>query len=127
MRRCSLYKEIPMILLLSAFAGLAGCHSYHIDTTIENRTEAPVHLLEVDYPSASFGVDSIAAGADFHYRFEVQGSGPVKLQYTNADGHLVEITGPTLAEHQEGHLEIVLLPRGQGEFHPQWTRHSSTN
>jgi hypothetical protein len=109
-----------VIFLLSAFAGLAGCHSYHIDTTIENRTGEPVRLLEVDYPSASFGTDSIAAGADFHYRFEVQGNGPVKLQYTNADGHLVEITGPTLAEHQEGHLEIVLLPSGRA----QWTPHS---
>jgi hypothetical protein len=109
--------------LLPAFCGLAGCHSYHIDTTIENRTGAAVQLLEVDYPSASFGTDALASGADFHYRFQVQGNGPVKLQYTDAGGHQLQITGPSLAERQEGRLEIVLLPGGHAAFHPQLTPH----
>jgi hypothetical protein len=114
-------KGILAIALSPALSALAGCHSYHIDTTIENRTGGAVRLLEVDYPSASFGTDSIAAGADFHYRFQVQGSGPVKVQYTGADGRQTQLTGPTLAERQEGRLEIVLLPGAKGEFHPQLT------
>jgi len=28
------------------------------------------------------------------------------------------VTGPTLAERQEGSLRIVLLPDGKAEFHP---------
>jgi hypothetical protein len=105
----------PFLLLLT------GCHSYHIDTTVENRTGSAVQLLEVDYPSASFGADSIATGADFHYRFQVRGSGPLMVSYAAVGGHQVQITGPTLSEHQQGRLEIVLLPRGQAEFHPQLT------
>jgi hypothetical protein len=101
---------------------MAGCHSYHIDTTVENRTGAAVRLLEVDYPSASFGTDSIAPGADFHYRFQVQGTGPIKVQYTGPNDRQVQLTGPTLADRQQGSLEIVLLPDGKGEFHPQLTR-----
>jgi hypothetical protein len=103
--------------LLGAFA----CHSYHIDATIENRTGSPVQLLEVDYPSASFGIDSLASGATFRYRFQVRGSGPLKLSYTSADGKQVQITGPALAERQQGQLEIVLLPGAKAEFHPQLT------
>ncbi len=80
-----------------------------------------MRLLEVDYPSASFGTDSIAAGADFHYRFQVLGSGPVKVQYTAADGSPVQSTGPALAERQEGQLEIDLLPGGRVTFHPTLT------
>jgi hypothetical protein len=106
---------VTSVLMLSA------CHSYHIDTTIENRTGSPVQLLEFDYPSASFGVDSLANGATFHYRFQVRGSGPLKLSYTAADGKQVQITGPALAERQQGQLEIVLLPGGKGEFRPQLT------
>jgi hypothetical protein len=117
----ALRNGIWAVSLLPAFCGLAGCHSYHIDTTIENRTGTAVKLLEVDYPSASFGTDTIASGADFHYEFQVQGNGPVKLQYTGANGRQLQITGPTLAERQEGHLEIVLLPGGRAEFHPQLT------
>lgn len=110
-----------LIALLPVLAAAIGCHSYHIDATVENRTGGAVRLLEVDYPSASFGTDSIAAGSDFHYRLQVQGNGPVKVQYTAADGHPVQITGPTLADRQEGQLEIVLLPDGHGVFHPQLT------
>jgi hypothetical protein len=110
--------------LLSLLATTAGCHSYHIDTTIENRSGAPVQLLEVDYPSASFGVDALAAGAQFHYRFDVIGSGPVTIQYTGANRQAVKKTGPTLYERQEGRLDIVLLPGGQVEFRAQVTSHS---
>ncbi|MGB0066197.1 MAG: hypothetical protein WBP85_17275 [Terracidiphilus sp.] len=101
--------------LLSAFL-FSACHSYHIDTTIENRTGAPIQLLEVDYPNASFGVDSLAVGADFHYRFQVRGSGQLKLSYTAANGKTVQISGPGLFERQQGKLIIVLEPSGKAEF-----------
>jgi hypothetical protein len=109
------------VSLAPAFAVLPACHSYHIDTTIENRTGASVQLLEVDYPSASFGADSLAAGAGFHYRFQVRGSGPLKLSYTAPNHHQFQITGPTLFEGQQGQLQIILLPGGQAQFHPQLT------
>ena len=109
---------------LAAIAVLPGCHSYHIDCTVENRTGAAVRLLEVDYPSASFGTDTIAAGADFHYRFVVLDSGPVKVEYTAANGRQVQLTGPTLDQRQQGRFEIVLLPGGRAEFHPELTPHS---
>ena len=106
-------------LLSAALLAASACHSYHIDTTIENLTGAPIQLLEVDYPDASFGADRLASGAAFHYRFQVRGSGPLKVDYTAANGHQIQITGPALAERQQGQLEIVLLPGGKAEFHPQ--------
>lgn len=107
--------------LCAALLGLSACHSYHIDSTIVNRTGAPVELLEVDYPSASFGADAIAAGASFHYRFQVHGSGPLKVSYTAADHTQVQITGPVLSEGQQGQLRIVLLPFGKAQFVPKLT------
>jgi hypothetical protein len=99
-------------------AVLAGCHSFHIDIAVENRTGAPIRLLEVDYPNASFGADSLASDAVFHYRIQVQGSGPLKVQYTTEDRHPTQIQGPALVEKQEGTLEILLLPNGKAEFRP---------
>jgi hypothetical protein len=110
--------------LLLALGFLCGCHSFQIDTTVENRTGAAIELLEVDYPSASFGADTLASGADFHYRFQVRGSGPVKVQYTEDGSHKVrQMSGPEVFEHQEGSLEIVLLPEGKAEFRPQLSPH----
>jgi hypothetical protein len=104
-----------------AFACLAaaGCRSAHVEVTVENRTGAEVRLLEVDYPSASFGSDSLAPGASLHYRVQLQGDGPVKVQYTAPDGKQPQATGPDLSEGEAGKLEIVLLPGGKAEFHPE--------
>ena len=107
---------------LAALVLLTACHSFHIDVTVENQTGAPVRLLEVDYPNASFGSDSIAPGAVFHYRFQVQESGPIKVQYTARDNHQFQIIGPALSVRQEGTLQIVLLPNGKAEFHPRLSR-----
>ena len=106
------------VTVLSAVL-FSACHSYHIDATVENHTGTSIQLLEVDYPSASFGADSLAIDASFQYRFQVRGSGQLKMQYTAANGQTVQITGPTLTERQQGTLEIVLEPGGKAEFHAQ--------
>ena len=118
-RRAIFAAVLSWVFLAAAFFTSTGCHSYHIDTTIENRTGADIQLLEVDYPSASFGADRIASGAVYHYRFQVNGSGPLKITYTGADGKQVQIDGPTFVEHQQGQLKIVLLPSGKAQFLPQ--------
>ncbi|MGA2653499.1 MAG: hypothetical protein ABSF28_23490 [Terracidiphilus sp.] len=98
-----------------------GCHSYHVEMAVENRTGGAIQLLEVDYPSASFGSDRLTADGVFHYRIQLRGEGPLKVQYTAADGKQVQITGPNLVERQEGSLQILLLPGGKAEFHPDLT------
>jgi hypothetical protein len=108
-------------VLLPVVLTTAGCHSYHVETTVENRTGAAIQLLEVDYPSASFGADSLPSGADFHYRIQIQGTGQIKVQYTAPGGRQEQITGPRLSQGQQGQLQIVLLPGGKAEFHPELT------
>jgi hypothetical protein len=97
----------------------AGCHSHHIEMAVENRTGAAIQLLEVHYPSASFGADRLAPGEVFRYSIQVRGSGPLKVGYTSSDGQQAQISGPTLAERQEGRIQIVLLPGGVADFHPK--------
>jgi hypothetical protein len=114
-------RTILATFLSGALLVTTACHSYHVDTTIENRTGSDIQLLEVDYPSASFGADRLAAGEVYHYRFQIRGSGPLKITYTGAAGKQIQIAGPTLAEGQQGQLEIVLLPAGKAQFTPQLT------
>ena len=112
---------LASILIFASVLPLGGCRSYHIDATLENRTGAPVQLLEVDYPSASFGADRLESGATFHYRFQVRGSGPLSIQYTDSNGHPAHINGPTLVEGEHGQLQIVLLPEAKAAFQMQLT------
>ena len=122
MTRTAAARHAIFVAFLSAtLLAATACHSYHVDTTIENRTGADIQLLEVDYPSASFGVDRIASGGVYDYRFQIRGSGPLKIAYTGADDKQVQIDGPTLVERQQGQLKIVLLPTGKAQFVPQLT------
>jgi hypothetical protein len=109
---------VAMALLGLCAVSMPACHSYHIEASIENRTGAPITLLEVDYPTASFGSDIVPADAVFHHRFQTRDSGPITVEYTGAHGRQIQVKGPTLHEKQEGSIEIVLLPDGKVEFHP---------
>jgi len=121
MTRRAALRQFVFIALMSPALLAAACHSYHIETTLENRTGNPIKLLEVDYPSASFGADALAAGANLRYRIVVLDSGPVTITYTGSDDKQVKIKGIDLFERQQGSLEIVLLPNGKAEFHPHLT------
>jgi len=120
-RRALVAALLPYVFFAATLLAVTACHSYHIDTPIENHTAGDIQLVEVDYPSASFGADRIAAGALYHYRIQVNGSGPLKITYTGADGKQIQIAGPTLVERQQGQLTIVLLPAGKAQFVPQLT------
>lgn len=85
-----------------------GCKSAYIEATVHNDTGGVVRLVEVDYPSASFGKESLPAGAEFKYRFKVLGSGATKVAWTDAERKEHTVTGPSLKEGDEGRLTIRL-------------------
>jgi hypothetical protein len=110
----------PLLFLISTF--LNGCRSAFVSTTITNNSGAQVTLLEVDYPSASFGVGALAPGAQFHYRFKIQGGGPVKLQFTDASGKIHSATGPDLQQGEEGMLQVSIDSSSNISWIPNLTR-----
>ena len=105
-------RSIRTLALCAVLLAAAGCHSPYIEATVSNHTAQPIELLEVDYPSASFGTQNLAPGADFHYRFKVLGSGDVKLLYTDSTRTDHAVPGPHLAEGDEGSLLITIAPSG---------------
>lgn len=100
--------RFPYLVASGALLALTACHSAYIAVTIQNRTTQPVALVEVDYPSASFGTQNLAPGADFHYRFKVLGSGATTLTWTDASRHEHKSSGPALKEGDEGRITITL-------------------
>ena len=109
--------RLTQILALAAAFTLTGCHSAHIEATISNRTSAPIPLIEVDYPSASFGTQTLAPGQDFHYRFKVLGSGATTILWTDVAHGEHRSSGPALREDDEGILTVVFDHSAQ----PVWT------
>jgi hypothetical protein len=110
-----------ILLATAAALLLTGCTSPYVVTTVANRTGGDITVMQIDYPSASFGTEKLANDADFHYRFKLQGSGPIKLSYTDAAHHDHTITGPNLIEGQRGTLRITIDLSGNATFAPQLT------
>jgi hypothetical protein len=105
-------RPLPALAFSAALLAATGCHSPYVQATVTNRTAHPIELLEVDYPSASFGTQNLAPGSDLHYRFKVLGSGNLKLLYTDSAHADHTANGPFLKEGDEGPLAIAITPTG---------------
>jgi hypothetical protein len=99
------------VAALICIAGV-GCHSALISATIANHTTVPVTLVEVDYPSASFGVQKLAPGQEYHYRFKVLGNGVTTLLWSDPAKRDQKSSGPALHEGDEGALHIAFESGG---------------
>lgn len=98
---------------------LSGCRSAWIQTDIVNQQDKPVNLVIVNYPGGSFGVQSIAPHATFHYRFHLLGSDKVTLDFTDAAYHDRKSTGPELKKGQAGTFRIEIQPGDKVDWVPQ--------
>ncbi|HEV2576742.1 MAG TPA: hypothetical protein VGU25_05985 [Acidobacteriaceae bacterium] len=113
-------RRISALAGLVAVLSLSGCKSPYVSATVRNDTGAAVTLVEVDYPSASFGRESLIAGASYPYRFKILGSGATKVSWTDAQHKQHTGAGPDLHEGQQGSLTITLTPAG-AQWSPQLT------
>lgn len=121
MRRTSIAGVFAVLLMFFSFLP-TGCRSAYVASTVTNNSGSPVTLIEVEYPSASFGVGSLTAGSRFPYRFKVQGSGEIKIQFNDAIGKQHTATGPELQEGQQGTLTISIGPDYEVSWQPSLTK-----
>jgi len=98
--------------MAAVFLLLAGCHSAFVDAMIVNRTPNTLHVIQVDYPSASFGLQTLDPGGSYHYRLKVLGDGPTKITYTDASNMEQHSAGPMLREGDDGALSIDIGSSG---------------
>lgn len=95
---------------------LVGCHSRYVQAVVVNHSGATLHVVQVDYPSASFGTQELANGGTFHYRFKVLGTGPLKITFTDAQMHEHQQVGPVMHEGEEGTLQIDFSAQDRASF-----------
>jgi hypothetical protein len=110
----------PQYLLLILTLALAGCRSRFVEVTIQNQGPM-MHVVEFDYPSASFGINQLATGAKYHYRFKIQGSGQLSLGYEDASGHTKTAQGPKVEQGDQGSLLVNIAAQGAVTWRPSLT------
>lgn len=110
------------VAALVACSLLSACHTPNVDATITNGSGAAVRVVEMDYPSASFGTSTLAPGASFHYGFVVQGSGHVSLTYSDLQGRDHKSIGPSVDKGQEGSM-LAVIGASDVAWTPQLSAH----
>jgi hypothetical protein len=96
--------RVCIALLLFSF--LAGCRAHMVTIKLVNTSAGPLSTIIVDYPSATFGKDKLAPGETFSSPVKLTDDGPLKVQFTDANGGSHAYTGPMLHKNQEGSIEI---------------------
>lgn len=105
-------KFLRTTAMLLPLAVLIGCRSRVVEVTLVNESSQPVSIVVVDYPGATFGVNALNAGATYRYAIKPQGTGPLKLQFSDAQGHSHNYTGPALHKNDDGSLTVKLTQDG---------------
>jgi hypothetical protein len=100
-----LHRVVAGLVLLAA---AAACRSRVIHVQLVNTSSQPVSTIIVDYPGATFGVNLLAPGKSYQYVIKPTDRGPVKVQFTDAQGGNHTFAGPTVEKGQEGSLEIKI-------------------
>ncbi len=101
-------KTFKLVLLFVAL-GLIACRSKVIQVTLMNDSAQPVSTIIVDYPGGIFGDNSLAPGKTYVYKIKLVESGPLKLEFTDAQGARHQnVVLPLLHKGQEGSIEIHL-------------------
>ena len=95
-------------LLLLCFAASGCMHSHVIQVTVTNTSTEKVINVVIDYPEATFGINSLEPGKSFQYKIKATGTGPIKISFLNSHAQDRVSTGPVVHKNDEGSIEIKL-------------------
>lgn len=107
------------LLAATAIIPLNGCRNPFVQVSVQNAGATELHNIEVDYPSASFGISSLAPGQAFHYKVHLRDDGHMKVQFFDSKEAPHSGTGPYAAEGQRGTVTITLDGTGRNTWNAQ--------
>ena len=97
---------VSAILLAALALGTAGCRSHVVTVNLINTSQQPVTTIVVDYPGATFGKNQLDPGKTYLYPVKPLETGPLKIQFADANGKMHTALGPELHKNDEGLVEV---------------------
>ncbi len=107
------------LFALASLVLAAGCRSKLVEVRVVNSGTTDLHNVEVDYPSASFGISNLAPGATYVYRIQLQDAGRMKVEFSDSKEQPHSGKGPYAKEGQQGTLVLTLDASGKNQWTPQ--------
>jgi hypothetical protein len=94
------------ILLAALSLGTMGCRSHVVKVNLINVSQQPVTTIVVDYPGATFGKNQLDPGKTYLYPVKPLETGPLKIQFADANGKMHTALGPELHKDDDGLVEV---------------------
>ena len=107
------------LFALASLVLAVGCRSKLVEVRVVNSGTTDLHNVEVDYPSASFGISNLAPGATYVYRIQLQDAGRIKVEFSDSKEQPHSGKGPYAKEGQQGTLVLTLDASGKNQWNPQ--------
>lgn len=101
-----------LLALLLGFTLTACTHSHVIKVTVTNTSAEKISTIVIDYPEATFGINSLGPGQRFEYKIKPTATGALKIEFLNAQGRDVVSKGPEIHKGDEGSIGIKLTQEG---------------
>ncbi len=94
------------ILPVALALGTTGCRSHVVNVNLINVSQQPVTTIVVDYPGATFGKNELNPGKTYLYPVKPLETGPLKIQFADANGKMHTALGPELHKNDDGLVEV---------------------
>jgi hypothetical protein len=102
-----------LAFVFSLSMACAGCAQSHmIQVTVTNTSPEKISTIVIDYPEATFGINSLEPGKSFHDKIKPTATGNLKIEFLDAHGAGHVSQGPVLRKRDEGSIEIQLTQDG---------------
>ena len=87
---------------------MAGCRAHVVKIILTNTSAEPIKTIIVDYPSATFGKDTLAPRETYFSLVKPTDKGPIKVRFTDAQGASHAYASISLQQGDDGSVNIKL-------------------
>jgi hypothetical protein len=101
------------LLLFLVLSFVNACtRSRVIKVTVTNTSTEKLALIVIDYPDATFGINSLEAGKSFEYKIKPTGTGALKIEFFDSHGVDHVAAGPVVHKNDEGSIRVSVTQDG---------------
>lgn len=101
-------KFLRLVVAILFALSLAGCRAHVVKISLANTSAQPIKTIIVDYPSATFGKDTLAPGETYFSLIKPVDQGPIKVRFTDAQGTNHAYQSISLQQGDDGSVTITL-------------------
>jgi hypothetical protein len=101
-------KSLRFAVTLLFVIAMAGCRARVVKIILTNTSTGPIKTIIVDYPTATFGKDTLAPGETYFSLVKPVDKGPITVRFTDAQGGSHTYKSASLQPGDDGWVNIKL-------------------